>query len=84
MNFIYLFIQICSDEITQGEWVDIDLQGQCRFPHAFIGPMAAVMRECENENDRSPTAVQDALKTMAVLEAAWESSTKNMTPILYN
>jgi len=46
--------------------------------------MAAVMRECENENDRSPTAVQDALKTMAVLEAAWESSTKNMTPILYN
>jgi len=46
--------------------------------------MAAVMRECENENDRSSTAVQDALKTMAVLEAAWESSTKNMTPIQYN
>jgi hypothetical protein len=46
--------------------------------------MAAVMRECENENERPSTSVQDALKTMAVLEAAWQSSTKNMTPIQYN
>jgi predicted dehydrogenase len=81
---LFLFSQICSDEITQGEWVDIDLQGQSRFPHAFIGTMAAVMRECENENERPSTSVQDALKTMAVLEAAWQSSTKNMTPIQYN
>ena len=43
--------------------------------------MAAVMREYENDNDTSPIAVQDGLKTMKVLEVAWESSTKHMTPI---
>ena len=70
--------------MTRGEWIDIDLQGQSRFPHAFIGPMAAVMRECENEHERPSTAVQDALKTMAVLETAWISSTEKMLPIHYN
>jgi hypothetical protein len=42
------------------------------------------MREYENGNPRPSTAVQDALKTMAVLEAAWQSSTDNMIPIQYN
>jgi predicted dehydrogenase len=70
--------------MTQGKWVDIDLQGRSRIPHAFIGSMAAVMRECEDNNERPAISVQNALKTMAVLEAAWESSTKNMTPIVYN
>jgi len=60
------------------------LQGRSRFPHAFIGTMAAVMRECENENERPSTAVQDTLKTIAVIETAWKSSTENMTPIQYN
>jgi len=46
--------------------------------------MAAVMREYENEKERPSTTVQDTLKTMAVLEAAWQSSTKRMTPIQYN
>jgi hypothetical protein len=46
--------------------------------------MAAVMRECENENERPSTAVQDTLKTIAVIETAWKSSTENMTPIQYN
>ncbi len=70
--------------MTQGEWIDIDLQGRSRFPHAFIGPMAAVMRECENEDQIPSTTVQDALKTMAILEAAWQSSNKNMISIQYN
>jgi len=70
--------------MTQGEWMDIDLQGRSRFPHAFVGRMSAVMREYENENQRPSTAVQDALKTVAVLEAAWQSSTDNMIPIQYN
>ncbi len=67
--------------MTQGEWVDIDLQGRSRFPHAFIGSMAAVMREHENENELPSTIVQNTLKTMAVLEAACHSSTQNMTRI---
>ena len=67
--------------MTDGKWVEIDLQGRSRFPHAFIGPMAAAMCEYENEKDRPSTNVHDALKTMAVLEAAWTSSTKDLTPI---
>jgi predicted dehydrogenase len=70
--------------MTNGQWVDIDLQGRSRFPHAFIGPMAAAMRRYENENERPSTDIEEALKTMAVLEAAWKSSTENMTPIDYN
>jgi len=70
--------------MTNGEWVDIDLQGRRRFPHAFIGPMAAAIRRYEDENDRPSTDVEDALKTMAVLEAAWNSAMNNMTPINYN
>jgi predicted dehydrogenase len=70
--------------MTNGQWVDIDLQGRSRFPHAFIGPMAAVIRRYENENDKPSTDVEDALKTMEVLEAAWKSSTTNMTPIHFN
>lgn len=70
--------------MTQGEWIDIDLQGRSRFPHAFIGPMAALMRECENKDQIPSTTVQDALKTMAILEAAWQSSNKNMISIQYN
>ncbi|CAF0794635.1 unnamed protein product [Adineta ricciae] len=76
-------LQICSDKITNGEWVDIDLQQRNRFPHAFIGPMAAAIRRYENENDRPSTDIEDTLKTMAVLEAAWDSSTNNMTSISY-
>ncbi|CAF4012410.1 unnamed protein product, partial [Rotaria magnacalcarata] len=61
----------------------IYLKGRSRFPHAFIGPMAAAMRRCENKNDQPLTDIEDALKTMAILEAAWKSSTNNMTPIDY-
>jgi predicted dehydrogenase len=69
--------------MTKGEWIDIDLQGRSRFPHAFIGPMAAAIRRYENDNDRPLTDIEDSLKTMAILESAWESSTKNLTPIQY-
>ncbi|CAF3331968.1 unnamed protein product [Rotaria socialis] len=77
------YLQICSDEITDGKWIDIDLEARSRFPHAFIGPMAAAIRRCENKNDQPLTDIEDALKTTAILEAAWKSSTNNMTPIDY-
>jgi len=70
--------------MTNGKWIDIDFQGRSRFPHAFIEPMAAAIRRYENEDNRPPTDVEDALKTMAIIHAAQESSTKNMTPIPYN
>ncbi len=50
--------------------MDIDLQGRSRFPHAFIRPMTAVMREYENEKELLLTRVQNTLKMMAVINAA--------------
>jgi hypothetical protein len=70
--------------MTNGEWVDIDMQGRSRLPHAFIGTMAAEMRRYEDENERPSTDIEEALKTMEILEAAWNSSMNDMTPINYN
>ncbi|CAF4108195.1 unnamed protein product, partial [Rotaria sp. Silwood1] len=75
---------ICSDEITKGEWIDIDLQGRRNLPHAFIGSMAAAIRRYENVHDQPSTDIDDALKTMIIIETAWKSSTYNMTPIHYD
>ncbi|RYG69215.1 Gfo/Idh/MocA family oxidoreductase [bacterium] len=56
-------------EETDG-WRSIPLQGSW-FPHAFIGPMASLMRFADGEIDRVPTGVEDAIRTMAVVEAAF-------------
>ena len=51
------------------------------YPHAFIGPMTDLMRLANGEIDRMPTAVEDAIKTMAVVEAAYASSASGAAPI---
>ena len=51
------------------------------FPHAFIGPMAALQRFANGESTELPTRVTDAFRTMAVVEAAYESSARGATPI---
>lgn len=71
---LLLLSQICSDEYTRGEWVDVDLEGRQRFPYAFIGPMAAVMRYASDPSKKPSTEVEDALKTMLVVDAAYDSS----------
>jgi len=61
-------------------WEEIPLQGTW-FPHAFIGTMGSVMRVASGVVDRAPTDVSDAIRTMAVVEAAYESSKSGSTPI---
>ncbi len=53
------------------------------FPHAFIGTMASVMRAAEDPTRELPTSVDDATRTMALVEAAYESSATGATPIAY-
>lgn len=53
-------------------WNEVPLEGSW-FPHAFIGTAASVMRAVES-GEAIPTSVEDAIKTMAVVEAAYESS----------
>ncbi len=54
-------------------WRPIPVQGTW-FPHAFIGPMADLMRYADGESDTLPTSVEDAFITMAAVEAAYRSS----------
>ncbi|MDQ5980093.1 MAG: hypothetical protein QG602_3068 [Verrucomicrobiota bacterium] len=63
-----------------GDWQPVPLAGNW-FPHAFIGPMAALMRFANGETADLPTRVADACRTMAVVEAAYESSARGATPI---
>ncbi len=56
-----------------GAWRDVPFQGSW-YPHAFIGSMASLMRFVEGTSTVLPTRVEDALQTMAVVEAAYRDS----------
>ncbi|MEP7286366.1 MAG: Gfo/Idh/MocA family oxidoreductase [Chloroflexota bacterium] len=62
------------------QWQTVPLSGTW-FPDAFIGTMASLMRFIEGSSNVLPTSVDDAYKTMAVVEAAYNSSAANTTPI---
>lgn len=44
------------------------------IPDAFIGTMASLMRVVEGSSDELPTSVDDAFKTMSLVEAAYQSN----------
>jgi predicted dehydrogenase len=54
-----------------------------RFPNSFIGPMASLMRIAQNEIEQILTSEDDAIQTMAVVEAAYQSSL-NQAKIVYD
>jgi predicted dehydrogenase len=55
------------------EWKEIQLEGSW-FPDAFIGTMSSLMRFKNGETNVLPTNVEDVIKTMAVVESAYQSS----------
>ncbi|HTS15379.1 MAG TPA: Gfo/Idh/MocA family oxidoreductase [Candidatus Sulfotelmatobacter sp.] len=63
-----------------GRWRRVPLAGNW-YPHAFIGTMAGVMRFANGETRDPPISVDDAVRTMAVVEAAYRSSAAGATPI---
>lgn len=67
--------------LEEGEtWQTIDIQGSW-FPQAFIGTMSSLMRYANSEIDVLPTSVEDAIMTMATVEAAYQSSATGGTPL---
>lgn len=62
------------------QWQSVTINGTW-FPDAFIGTMAGLMRFMEGSSSVLPTSVDDAYRTMAVVEAAYESSAHGATPI---
>ncbi len=72
------------DELTivhaGGDWASVPLRGSW-FLEAFEGPMSDVQRFVAGEDDALVSSVEDAYKTMAVVEACYESSAHGATPI---
>jgi predicted dehydrogenase len=60
-------------DIVEGNW----------FPDAFIGSMESLLAFVEGKTNTLPTAVDDALNTMAVVESAYESSDRGGVPVIH-
>jgi predicted dehydrogenase len=63
-----------------GRWDNVPLRGSW-FTEAFEGPMANLQRFIAGEDERLVGDVRDAIRTMAVVEACYESSRRGGTPI---
>ncbi|MDQ7027571.1 MAG: Gfo/Idh/MocA family oxidoreductase [Anaerolineae bacterium] len=75
------FEYILKEEGKESQWQALDINGSW-FPEAFIGTMASLMRYVNDETDSLPTSVEDAIMTMATVEAAYSSSENGGTPLL--
>jgi predicted dehydrogenase len=63
-----------------GRWEEVPLRGSW-FTEAFEGPMANLQRYIGGEDTALVGDVRDAIRTMAVVEACYESSRHGATPI---
>lgn len=75
-------LQFCpfnQDGKSEG-WRDVPFTGSW-YPHAFIGSMSSLQRYVCGETSTLPTSIEDALRTMATVEAAYTSSASGATPI---
>ncbi len=62
------------------DWVQVPLSGGW-FPDAFIGTMSNLQRFAAGEDDTLVTGVEDAYRTMALVEACYRSDASGATPI---
>ncbi|TYC60987.1 Gfo/Idh/MocA family oxidoreductase [Rhodobacterales bacterium] len=62
------------------EWISVPLKGAW-FPDAFVGRMANLQRFVCGEDEELVSSVEDAWNTMALVEAAYESSAAPATPL---
>ena len=74
------FEYILLEDDAEPTWQSLDITGSW-FPEAFIGTMASLMRYAGGETTDLPTAVDDAIQTMATVEAAYMSSEKGGEPL---
>ncbi len=63
-----------------GEWKPLPLRGSW-FVEAFEGPMSNLQRFVAGEDSVLIGSVDDAIKTMALVEACYQSSERGATPI---
>jgi predicted dehydrogenase len=70
-------LELC---VAGGEWRELPLVGSW-FVDAFQGPMSNLQRFVAGEDERLETSVEDAIRTMALVEACYRSSASGGTPI---
>jgi len=66
--------------LDAGAWTPVPLRGSW-FTEAFEGPMSNLQRVVSGEDARLVGSVHDAIKTMAVVEACYDSSARGGTPV---
>lgn len=71
---------LLDDDGASAGWQQAEIHGSW-FPQAFIGTMSSLMRYADGETPHLPTSVEDAIRTMATVEAAYESSRAGGTPL---
>lgn len=70
------YFEVCTfDGNDTPVWTPHEIKGSW-FPEAFVGAMSQVMRAADGEPGALVTSVEDAIRTMAVVEAAYESSAR--------
>lgn len=74
------FEYILLDGQDKPAWRTLAINGSW-FPEAFIGTMASLMRYAGGETSSLPTSVEDAIQTMATVEAAYDASERGGTPV---
>ncbi|MDK4705225.1 Gfo/Idh/MocA family oxidoreductase [Rhizobium sp. CNPSo 4062] len=62
------------------DWIEVKLEGAW-FPDAFVNRMANLQRFASGEDQELIGSVEDAWQTMALVEAAYQSSATPATPI---
>ena len=67
---------------TDEAWRTLPLRGSW-FIEAFEGPMSNLQRVIAREDNVLVSSVDDAIKTMAIVEACYESSERGSTPIAF-
>ncbi len=65
---------------SETDWAQVPLHGAW-FPDAFVGRMANLQRFVAGEDKDLIASVEDAWKTMALVEAAYESNARPATPL---
>ncbi len=63
-----------------GAWQPVPLRGSW-FTEAFEGPMSNLQRFVAGEDPTLVGSIDDAIKTMALVEACYESSVRGATPV---
>ena len=70
-------------ENGEQEWKRLPLRGSW-FPDAFARSIASLMGYLDGQSSTLPASVEDAYRTMAVVESAYESSARGGTAVHYD